>query len=442
MSARNQDFVLGAVVLAFIALLIGTVVFIQPSFGGDMRTIEVLFKHDEGVAPIQEGAPVLLSGALQVGKITGVSRREETIDARPDLMIIVEVAIETDLRLYEDCQITTDQPPVGGVGQVVILSVGTPGRRELSAGDVIRGLPPQSFAAAIGNLSRKLLGPGGFVEKLDTMVDVNSEGSLMFKIAGVLDDTKAMTATLKGQLDPETQRTLMSKLNVVMDDVAATTASLRGELSAEQGASAVAKLHMILDGLQAALAEANGLLGENRPVISRTLEHLENVSRASDEQLVGLLEKELDPQDPASLLGKLHAGLDALNASLGNVMTITQSGQATIAENTPAIERTLANVKAMSEQLRLASDEIRAAPWRLLYVPPKGERERITVFDAARTFAEAATYLDDAAARLEAVAGRVDGDGEAEVREILSALRKAFDRFNTAEEFLWEQMKK
>ncbi|RMF83743.1 MAG: hypothetical protein D6744_04155, partial [Planctomycetota bacterium] len=116
MSNRNQDFVLGLVVLAFVALLIGTVVFIQPSFGGEMRTIEVLFAHDEGVAPVENGAPVLLSGALQVGKILEVSRREADADGQKKLMISVRIAVETNLPLYEDCQITTDQPPVGGVG--------------------------------------------------------------------------------------------------------------------------------------------------------------------------------------------------------------------------------------------------------------------------------------------------------------------------------------
>ncbi|RMF86187.1 MAG: hypothetical protein D6744_00185, partial [Planctomycetota bacterium] len=294
---------------------------------------------------------------------------------------------------------------------------------------------------AIGNLSRKLLGPGGFVEKLDNMVDAQSPGSLMFKIVGVLDDIKSMTAAMKGQLDPQTQRTLMSKLHLVMDNVAATTASLRDELDAEQSAAAVARLHAVLESLQAALGEANALLGENRPVIGRTLAHMENISRAGDEHLVRLLESELDPQNPAALLGKLHAGLDSLNASLSNIVTITAEGRSILTSNRSAIERTLANLNRVSTELKLGISELLAEPWRVMYRPGAGERERMVVFNAARRFAEAATYLDEAATRLESASSGAAGASEQDVREILTALRRAFEQFESAEEALWKQLK-
>ena len=68
------------------------------------------------------------------------------------------------------------------------------------------------------------------------------------------------------------------------------------------------------------------------------------------------------------------------------------------------------------------------------------------MFDAARSFAEAAMYLDDAAARLEAMtqhAGATRTPAQTqELRRIREALRDAFGRFEQAERYLWEQMRR
>jgi hypothetical protein len=100
----------------------------------------------------------------------------------------------------------------------------------------------------------------------------------------------------------------------------------------------------------------------------------------------------------------------------------------------------------MSEQLRLASEEIRLAPWRLMYRPSPAESREMTVFEAARSFAQAATYLDDVSARMEAILakgvpatpGSVE---EAELREIRDTLRSAFERYQRAEQFLFEKLR-
>ena len=88
--------------------------------------------------------------------------------------------------------------------------------------------------------------------------------------------------------------------------------------------------------------------------------------------------------------------------------------------------------------------EIRLAPWRLIYKPTTAETKEMTIFEAARSFAEAATYLDDAAARLEAamsVAVHHPSSGDDEIEAIRNSVRQAFERFQKAEEFLWKKMK-
>lgn len=447
MTSRRQDLLLGLVVLAFIALALATVVFIYPTLGGRMRPLVLHFDHDAGLAPLKSGSPVLLSGSIEVGKVIAVSR--ETFptddDRQPEkLMIIVHAEIEADLELFDDCFITTDQPPVGGGGVVVILSVGSPDRKLLTEADIVQGRAAQSFVSVIGGLSRRLLGSGGLLDQIERLLDGEHEGTLMYKLYTSLDHVNKMTFALQSQLDPEDEQALLRKLHRVFDNLVGTTEAVLSEVRAADDASMVAKLHTLLDRLDVGLNEATLLLQENRPAIRSTVDSLAHVAETMDAELLERLKSELDRDNPDALLGKLHASMDRVVGSLENLRAITETGRIAIVGNKPAIDRTIENAKAMSEQLKLASDEIRLAPWRLLYRPSHRESDEMSIFEAARTFAEAATYLDDAAARLEAVVAVTPQDGlaaDAEVARILTALRAAFERFEKAEDYLWNQMK-
>lgn len=447
MKSRRQDFVLGIVVLGFLALFVGTVLFIYPALGVETRQITVRFRHDEGVAPLKPGSPVMLSGALQVGKITDVRKECGTIDTaagpQEHLLIVVEAEVEADLELYANCQITTDQPPVGGGGVLVILNVGTP--PEPAVGP-IDGLPPQSLAAAIATLNRRMLGRDGLIDKVEQLIDVNVEGSLAKKVARSLDDINAMTQELRVQLNPREQKTLMSKVHGIFDNLNNTTADLRTQLAVEDETALMAKVHLVLDRLENGLAQTNAILQENRPAIRSAMSSVESMTRKMDEELLAAFKAELDRDDPTSLLGKIHVGMDRLNVSLENVVTMTDTGRKLVVLNRPAMQRTIDNIKNVSDQLRVGVQEIVLAPWRLFNKPWAGEVYKVGAFEAARRFAEAATMLDDAAARLEAIHAVAAADTQTEdsieeIRAIQEALRLAFERFQTAEEYLWEQMK-
>lgn len=447
MKSGRQDFVLGVVVLAFLGLFVGTVLFVYPSLKGETRQVTVRFRHDEGVAPLKVGSPVMLSGALQVGKVTDVRKEYGTVETaaglQEHLLIVVEAQVEADLELYENCEITTDQPPVGGGGVLVILHIGTP--PTLASGP-IDGLPPQSLAAAIGTMSRRLFGPNGLIDKVEQMLDVNVEGSLARKVGNSLDDINAMTRDLRVQLDPREQLTLMSKVHGIIDHLNDTTAALRAQLAVEDETALMAKVHIVLDRLENGLAEANAMLQENRPAIRNTMTSVESMTRQMDEEMLAAFKAELDRDDPTALLGKIHVGMDRLNLSLENVVTVTDTGRKLIILNRPALQRTIDNLKNLSDQMRIGVQEIVLAPWRLFDKPWTGEVHKVGAFEAARRFAEAATMLDDAAARLEAIHTVAAADSQTvdsveEIRAIQDSLRSAFERFQTAEEYLWEQMK-
>lgn len=448
MTSRRQDFLLGLVVLAFIALAVGTVVFIYPSLGVSTRKVVAQFRHDRGVAPVQPTSPVMLSGALRVGAVTDVAKR--LVDLGPgeggvQLMIVVTMEVDSDLVLYENCEIVTDQPPVGGAGVVVIRNVGTPGRNPIGPDQVIMGQPAQSLAATIGGMSRRLLGEDGLFDKLEWLVSADERGSLVYKLLGTLDDVKAITGTLSAELSPEDQRSLLGKVHATLDHLSSATQAIAGHVKLGKDPTLVSKLYDALDHLNEGLDETVGMLKENRPVVRKSMQNVQEITDTANSELLKQMAAELDRNDPSSLMGKVHANMDDLHRSLDNVTNITDAGKTLILSNRPAIDRVLANTLATSQTLKQASDELRAAPWRLLYKPPGAERAQNSIFDAARSFAEAALYLDDTTARLEAIMqlnnGQQSDEQIEQVRQIRASLQKAFDHFEQAEKFLWEQMK-
>jgi ABC-type transporter Mla subunit MlaD len=449
MKSRRQDLMLGIVVLVFLALFVGTVLFVYPTLSGDTRQISVRFRHEQGLAPVKPGSPVLLSGALQVGKVldvrTGLEPAKSPDGRDEHLVIIVDAEIEADLKLFQGCEITTSQPPVGGGGVLVIRDVGAPSAAEVTG--PIDGLPPLGLSAAIDTLTEQVLGPDGLLRKVDGLLDASAEGSLASKIGKSLDDVNAMTRTLRGQLDPGEQDALITKLHSIMQNVNDTTAALRAQLATGEGdkATLIARVHLVLNELESGLAEANAMLKENRPAVRQTMASVESVTRQMDGELLAAVKTELNRDDPSALLGKLHASMDRINTSLDNVVTVTDTGRKLVVMNRPLVEGTLENLKEASDQAKSLLMEIVLHPWRL-WRPPTEEVKKSDAFVAAQHFAEAATRLDDAASRLQAVVASSPPDGDLlgsqdEIRAIQDSLKSAFERFQTAEDYLWEQMK-
>ena len=447
MKTRNQDFALGLTVIVFLALFLVTIFFLAPSLGGATRPIVVHFRHVDGLAPLKAGSLVLLSGAIEIGQVTSVEIREVEIESpsgsRRQTIIVARAEIDESLSLYGDCEITTDVPLIGGNGTMVIVNVGTPGVP--LPPDHIDGQPPQGMAA-FASLSRRLLAEGGVVDRIDRMLDPEAEGSLLNKVKLSLTDINAMTAELKTQLSTQQQKTLLGKIHLILDDLNATTAAVRTQMLVDSDVSLLAKFNTALDLVHQSLTELNAMLQEDRPLLHDTLASIEHATRAINEEMIAHLTAEFDPHNPASLLAKLHVSMDSINTSLANLQVVSETGKHMLVLNRPQLERILENVREMSEELTLSSKEIRLNPSRLIWGPGKAQASKLDLFTAARDFAQAATYLDDAAARLQAIL-QVTSDGQHlpesgdEVRAIYESLHAAFERFQRAESFFWDQMK-
>lgn len=451
MFTRSQDFTLGLVFLVLVGLVVGSILFIAPRMDEPMREVRVRFEHDKGLAPVKAGSAVMLSGALEIGRVKEV-RLVEADDViingeQEPLLIEIDAEIRKDVPLYADCEIATDQPPVGGAGVLVVVSIGTPRAGEWTLADgPILGSPPRSLPAAIGRMSEQILGEGGLLDKIEGLVDVQSEHSLAYKLSLSLEHVNSVTETLANEMSLDEQRTILSKAHRIVNAIQAMTESLAGQADAEDGASAVAKVHVALDYLEATMADLTGLISDNRPLVTRTVTHVASAAEKVDTELLDPLAAELDRSDAGSLLAKIHSGLDNLDGALGDTRTIMAEGRELLVLNRPTIETTLANAQDVSTQLKLGVEELRIAPWKLLWPPGAGEQKQTQVLEAARAFAQAASELDSASSRLQVILQSDDINGAVlaspdRVREIEQSLGNAFERFHQAESFLWDQMR-
>ena len=134
-----------------------------------------------------------------------------------------------------------------------------------------------------------------------------------------------------------------------------------------------------------------------------------------------------------------------MQASLENVQTITAEGRRLVVLSRPQLERTVENLKQASQRLRTGIDELMLTPWRI-FPPLDGVTRQIEVLEAARRFAEAASYLDDTTRRIDALLQaspdrtRLLADPQ-ELQALRSALKAAFERFESAESYFWKQIR-
>jgi ABC-type transporter Mla subunit MlaD len=447
MKQRTQNFALGLTALVFLALFLATFIFLYPAWQAGGRRIEVYFRHETGMAPLKIGSPVLLGDSLEVGRVRRVTVRELK-DAPGEgpyrTVFVVEADVSKDVPLYGNCTITTNQPAIGGSGYVSITNVGTP---NVPLTPPVRGEPPASMSAAVSALSRRLLADGGLLDHLTDAADPKVEGGLMYKVLASLDDVNAITRELRTQMSPAARSALVYKLHVILDDVNAATAALRSELVRGDEGALLAKVHLALAHLDEGLSEAAALLKENRPLIHESLASVQRSTHIAEQELLPALRAELDPTNPAATLGKIHLAMDRTNAALADVQTMTAEGKRLMALSRPTLEQILQNFLDTSAQVRTLTLELILNPAKLLY-PPSPEREaRLVAFRAASSFADAAAELDAAAGRLEALLksappeGRLSPQDDQDLREVFDAVQASFQRFEHAEQILWDKLK-
>lgn len=139
---------------------------------------------------------------------------------------------------------------------------------------------------------------------------------------------------------------------------------------------------------------------------------------------------------------KEFAGDERIDKIVGNMTEASVNLKEFISDE--HITRIVRNMAEVSVNLKLTSQEVRRAPWKLLYKPNEKEFKIQALVDSAGAFAAGAERLDSAALCLQKMIATADNKvliDEARVKSIVSELEASFEQFQKVEQKFWEELK-
>ncbi|RUL86757.1 MlaD family protein [Tautonia sociabilis] len=370
-----RDARVGLVLVAAAAGLIGLVVVAGGGPGyllADRSPIDVYFRDAQG---IRVGHPVRIAG-LEAGRVSAV----DIVEHEGALRARVRLSIASDLagRLKQDAVIVI-AAGLTGQSSVNIASVGESGVAWVP-GQPIEGKESSLFDPLLEQVG---LGP---VER------------------GHLSHTIGQVRKTIDEVSPRLQKTLAA-LQQAADDVQQAT-----EVAGPAVAGASGQLDEMTARVQGLLVHAEelvttleGTVAENRDEIKEAIASLRQVSARTDTLLqqygpkAGELVEQLDQTRMRADRVLYQADL-----SLGNISGI-------LVNNRANVERTIANVRDLTDAGRMTIEKIRANPLLLspLYKPGRDAELALANFDTANVVLKAAAEYNDAVKQLQAMRGQM-----------------------------------
>ncbi len=372
---------------------------------GPTAPVVVRFSVEDGAAGIKSGAPVNLGGQ-PVGRVTGVSiaTTREAGAARP-VGVDVELEVRADLAIFENARISVEQPLLGTLSTINIDSVGDPATLVAHSGSgpvVERGervtgsvSPPALLKQAgfgseqSGQLRQAIKGLNESVEALSGLVTRTAPS-----IEASVGDARAILGALRKDLDE-----WIGRLDAILANAEAASGKLEPLLAkADEG----------VESFRVVAGEVRELVGANRQKLDSIIAGVESITGKVDRETVDALNVAL--RDGRAALAKASLAIDDLATLTG--------GEA------PNLKRILANLRLMSDNLKLTAVEVRSQPWRLLVQPTTKEFESQVLYDATRAYAEGASDVRAASESLRALrAGGADGEAiEAASRRLADSI--------------------
>lgn len=393
-------FVLGSILLAAMVVIVLSDLdeMLTP-----MHTYTVRFSLEDGAEGLGAGSLVKVGGQ-PVGRVTGW--RFVLGPAREPTGIDVAVKVRRDLVLYEDATAYLVMPLLGSNSQINIPHLGDGSEvaqaqgasPRLEPGEVLRGeLAAPSF-----------LSQAGYGEEQRQQVQ-----EIIRNVNRATERIDAIAARVETELDPA-----VTQIRGVLDDARAISSDARANWPAWRE-----RFGEIIDSVRDAVAEARQIVADNRDRIDSTMRNIQELSAKANtegwEQVRGLLARGQEGVDDFAMMAERAGGL--------------------FAEAEPQLRTIVANARLASDQLKLTTAEVRAAPWKLLSRPTgRKELENEALYDAARQYALAVSDLRAASASLASVSEGAAGDPATpmqreQVDRLLRDVQAAFDRYERAE---------
>ncbi|MFH1419440.1 MAG: hypothetical protein ABII12_14285 [Planctomycetota bacterium] len=437
MARERNSLRVGIFTIIVVALFFAILLWISQGVGGDMREITVRFKSSPAMPTLVAGSAVLVGGQKVGSVIEAKLDRQEIADEKTGknsevCFVMVRANVDAKLYIHKDCQVIAEGPPLGGDG-VVKIDLGK-AEQAIEPGDVIEGADPGGFGAVLTALQSEFDGnnPTSLLGQIKSQLDPDAEVSLMGKLLQSIEDINVVTASLSKELGDAEKTSLLAKIHAVADNINATTAVLRAEFEQDKPDVLLDKVHSAMDTINDSLTTLATMLKTNEPTIGRTLQHVE----ATAENIA----HETDPTKADSLMAHFKQVSEQLNGALDDINVVTDTTRQVVVLNRENINKLLLNFKEASDHIKTGVKYVLRHPWRLLNEPKPTEMRQQAIFDAARSFSEAAGQIDDASAQLNALAELHEGAiplGDPDLARIQADLKRTRDKYLKAEAELW-----
>lgn len=443
MSRERNNIRAGVFVLSGVTLIFVGIVVLSDfrSWFTPMQTVEVRFHLADGLKGLKEGASVKIGGVPSGAVVAIIDEHNENGVVHGQ---IVRFEIPAKYKIYANAHLELDVPVLGSGTALNVRSFGGPiegaAPAEAVEYDPAGGKPipgnlapnefAKSFATNLGIEDKQRLQMQNIITNIENITAAigNDPKPLQETIVNLRD----VTAIAKEKLPPIADNAI-----ALTDDIKAITADVRKQWPqwAAKIDAMLARLDESAVKLDKALATANAMLDENRANIKDAI--------ASAKGTLGNTEQ-ITERVKTETMEKITKALDTANEAIANMRDTTANLKDFVVAQRPVLERTVGNARIVSDQLKLAAIEIRRSPWRLMYTPTEKELETDNLYDAARSFALAASSLNATADSLQALIDRLPEGAAAEdsdnVRRMIEQLRETFSKFADAEKKFWGEV--
>ncbi|MFM7797392.1 MAG: MlaD family protein [Planctomycetota bacterium] len=379
-SVRAGAFLISAVVLA----LAVTFILEKSNPFASKNHYRVAFNMDDGVAGLEEGAEVRVSG-LKVGK---VDRIQQEFDPAPG-RILVHVSMEADIKVRTDARVIRAQPLLGNYSWLNFTTLGT-------------GEP---------------LAEGG-------IIDAQASGGLLATIVGPQNSAKAnqmfeQLVTFTGMLEKFSKDTYPNKVEPMLSSAEATMSSVREEWGTWRG-----KVGSILDSTESGTRK-----------FDQTMDDVKVAAKDARETLAHVRTVNLEQVD--KLLASGQAGADRLASAMERIDT-------ELVQRLPDVRAIMADLREGAVQAKLLTMEARRSPWKIFYRPSGDELARENLYEAARAFAIASSDMRVAGETLEGTLRQMPERFSSDPKfreELKDQVVRSMQRYEAAQKQLFDVLK-
>jgi ABC-type transporter Mla subunit MlaD len=370
----------------------------------------VEYPVDAGVSNLKKGADVRVGG-MAMGQVEAV-RAVLSADA-PFERIAVDFTLDCRVRLYSNAKILVTTPLIGADAWLDIPDVGRLTDEEGLEIEDARLLEEDGRidgTVAVGLLST-LVGP-------DNAEDVTTFSNFLAAIpdkyeehvAPILvkaDTTLKEAGDIAGKINKDYDRWRLT-VNDVMD-----------------------RANSIAENIEKTTAETQAMVEENRPDIDVFIDNMTAFSGDA---------REISGRVRAETVDKITELLERGKEGVASFTSAIEDLQVKLDAEWPNIDEALANARLASQQLKLTMVEVRRSPWKFLYRPSPTELEHEMLYEAARSFAVAASDLKAASDAMNRVvtlhAGELMDDRES-LEQLAENLQGSFERYEQAQAALF-----